>query len=134
MENFFAEKPKEGEPWDVVIIGSGPSSLTASIYTTRGAASTLILGGEIWGGQIMLTFLVDNYPCIPGIQGPDLVKKMRDHATSFGGELIEKNVDEVDFKKSPLELTAGSKKYLAKSVIIATGADTRCRGVQVEES
>ncbi len=133
MENFFAEKPKEGEPWDVVIIGSGPSSLTASIYTTRGAASTLILGGEIWGGQLMLTLLVDNYPGLPGIQGPDLVKKMRDHATSFGGELIEKNVDEVDFKKNPLELTAGGKKYLAKSVIIATGADTRWLGVPGEE-
>jgi len=49
---LYAQKPKEGEPWDVAIIGSGPAAFTAAIYTTRGAASTVILGGEIWGGQL----------------------------------------------------------------------------------
>lgn len=129
----FAEKPKQGESWDVVIIGSGPAGLTASIYTTRGAASTLIFGGEMWGGQLMLTTEVDNYPALPGIQGPELMQKMRDHATRFGGEFLEKNVEAVDFTKQPFELTAGGQVYLAKSVIISTGADTRWLGVPGED-
>lgn len=124
-KTIFASKPNEGGPWDVVIIGSGPAGLTAAIYTTRGAASTLILGGEKWGGQLMLTTTVDNYPALPGIQGPILMQKLRDHATLFGGEFVEKNVDEVNLEKVPFELTSGSQKYLAKSIIIATGADTK---------
>lgn len=131
-QNIFAPKPKQGEAWDAAIIGSGPASLAAAIYTTRGAASTLILGGEKWGGQLMLTTVVDNYPALPGIQGPDLMQKMRDHAVSFGAEFVEKNVESVDFSKNPFVLTAAGQNYLAKSVIIATGADTRWLGVPGE--
>ncbi len=120
-----ASKPQEGEPWDVVIIGSGPASLTAAIYTTRGAASTLILGGEKWGGQLMLTTNVDNFPGFPeGIQGPDLMSAMKKQAERFGATFIEKNVESVDFTKKPFELTASGTIYKATSVIIATGADT----------
>ena len=129
----FAPKPKEGEPWDVAIIGSGPAGFTASIYTTRGAASTIIFTGEVWGGQLMLTTTVDNYPALPGIQGPDLMQKMREHATMFGGELVEKNVTGVDFSKSPFELSVGEEKYSAKSVIIATGAETKWLEVSGED-
>lgn len=129
---IFADKPSQGQPWDIAIIGSGPASLTAAIYTTRGAASTLILGGEKWGGQLMLTTEVDNYPALPGILGPDLMNKMRDHATLFGAEFIEKNVEAVDFGSNPFKLTAGEQVYLASSVIIATGAETRWLGVPGE--
>lgn len=130
----FAEKPGEGKPWDVAIIGSGPAALTAAIYTTRGAASTLILGGESWGGQLMLTTTVDNYPGFPeGVQGPDLMKLMRKQAERFGAEFVQKNVDGVDFEKRPLEIAAGDKKYLAKTVVIATGADTKWLEVPGEE-
>jgi thioredoxin reductase (NADPH) len=131
----FAQKPKDStEPWDVVIIGSGPASLTAAIYTTRGAASTLILGGEKWGGQLMLTTEVDNYPGFPeGIEGPELMQKMRKQSERFGAEFIEKNVDAVDFGKEHFELIAGETKYLAKSVIIATGAETKWLGVPGED-
>lgn len=124
-------KPVDGQPWDIVIIGSGPAALTAAIYTTRGAASTLILGGEKWGGQLMLTTIVDNWPASPAIQGPDLMQKMKDHSLLFGAEFIQKNVESVDFSKHPFELTAGVK-YLAKSVIIATGAETVWLGVPGE--
>ena len=124
-EGVFSSKPKEGEPWDVIIIGSGPASLTAAIYTTRGALSTLILGGEKWGGQLMLTTAVDNFPALPGIQGPELMQKMRDHAVSFGAEFFEKNVDRVDFSRLPFEVFSGSERFISKTVIIASGAQTK---------
>jgi thioredoxin reductase (NADPH) len=122
----FASKPKEGEAWDVIIIGSGPASFTAAIYTTRGAASTLIIGGEKWGGQLMLTTSVDNFPGFDeGIQGPELVMKMRRQAERFGAEFIEKNVKSVSFGKKPFEVSTADNTYFAKSVIIATGASDK---------
>lgn len=125
MQNIFAAKPKEGESWDVVVVGSGPAGLAAAVYTTRGAASTLILGGTPWGGQLMLTTTVDNYPGFPeGIQGPDLMAAMRKQALRFGAEFLEVNLDSIDVDKKPFELVASGKTYLAKSVIIATGAKT----------
>lgn len=130
----YSTKPKEGEPWGVAIIGSGPAGLTAAIYTTRGASSTIILGGEIWGGQLMLTTEVDNYPGFPkGILGPDLMLNIRKQAERFGAEFIEKNVTAVDFSKKPFELTSENNKYLAKAVIIATGAETKWLGIPGEE-
>ena len=132
-QQIFAEKPSEGQPWDVAIIGSGPSALTAAIYTTRGAAYTVILGGEKWGGQLMLTTEVDNWPGDPGVLGPDLMTKMKEHSTRFGGEFVASNVEAVEFAKRPFELTAGGKKYLANSVIIATGAETRWLEVPGED-
>ncbi len=123
--DVFASKPGSGEPWDVAIIGSGPAALTAAIYTTRGALSTLILGGEKWGGQLMLTTTVDNYPGFPeGIQGPDLMTAIRRQAERFGGEFQQVNVEKVELGKRPFELTAGGTVSLAKVVIIATGAST----------
>jgi thioredoxin reductase (NADPH) len=130
----FASKPKEGEPWDVAIIGSGPAAMTAGIYTTRGAASTLILAGASWGGQLMLTTTVDNFPGFPqGIQGPELMLAMKKQVKRFGAEFVESDVKQVDFKKTPFEIVANSTKYIARSVIIATGADTKWLGVPGED-
>lgn len=130
----YALKPKEGDPWDVAIIGSGPAGLTAAIYTTRGAASTLLLAGEKWGGQLMLTTTVDNFPGFPeGVEGPDLMMRMRKQAERFGSEVVESNVDGVDFEKKPFEIAAGGKVYHAKSIVIATGAETRWMEVPGEE-
>lgn len=132
-ENVFASKPVEGQPWDVAIIGSGPAGLTAAIYTTRGAVSTVIFGGEVWGGQLMLTTKVDNYPALPGIDGPDLMKKMREHSTLFGAEFLEKNVEKVDLNNMPFKLIAGGSEFYCKCLIIATGAATKWLGVAGEE-
>jgi len=132
----FTKKPAEGESWDVVIIGSGPSGLTSAIYTTRGAASTLILGGEKWGGQLMLTTEIDNFPAHPGILGPDLMAKMREHALMFGAEFVEKNVESVslDAEGKIHTVIADEQEYKARSVIVATGADTRWLGIPGEDT
>jgi thioredoxin reductase (NADPH) len=133
--NLFANKPTSpGVPWDVVIVGSGPAGLTAAIYTTRGAASTLVLGGEKWGGQLMLTSIVDNFPGFQdGIEGPLLMENMKNQAVRFGAEFRPINVTSVDFSSRPFKLTANDQQLLAKSVIIATGAETKWLGAEGED-
>ncbi|QQG41736.1 MAG: thioredoxin-disulfide reductase [Candidatus Woesebacteria bacterium] len=125
-QQIFSSKPSDPKgPWDVAIVGSGPSGLTAAIYTTRGAASTLILGGEVWGGQLMLTTEVDNFPGFPqGILGPKLIGEMRAQAERFGAEFVGQNVTSIDVTKQPFQLTVNSQQYSARSIIIATGAET----------
>lgn len=135
LMDTFTSKPNESEPWDVAIIGSGPAGLTAAIYTTRGAASTLLLAGDVWGGQLMLTTVVDNFPGFPnGIEGPELLKNMRAQAERFGVEFIEKNATSVKFDQSPFVLSTNENTYAAKSIIIATGANTRWLAVPGEDT
>lgn len=115
----------ENSTWDVLIIGSGPAALTAAIYTARGAASTLIIGGEKWGGQLMLTSTVDNFPGFSeGVQGPDLMQAMRKQAERFGVKFIEKNADKVDLSQTIFSVSVGAENYSGKTVIVATGAET----------
>lgn len=131
--SVIAPHPTGNDPWDVVIIGSGPSALTAAIYTTRGAVSTLILGGEKWGGQLMLTTEVDNFPGFPkGIMGPELMQNMRDQAERFGAKFVGRNATTFQFDKSPFEIGDDAEVYKARSVIVATGAETRWLGVPGE--
>lgn len=125
-KQIFAKIPETPEgPWDVIIIGSGPAAFTAAIYTTRGAASTLILGGEVWGGQPMTTTVIDNYPGFPeGVAGSDLMMKMKDQSERFGACFKGESVNSVDFSKKPFEVGTRQMKYLGRSVIVATGAQT----------
>jgi len=134
MSDKFFELPKENEPWDVIIVGSGPSSLTAAIYTTRGASSTLIIAGEKWGGQLMLTTEVDNFPGFPnGIMGPQLMQNMREQAERFGAQIIEKNATNIKKDGDLVVVTVEDKEYKAKSAIIATGADTKWLNIPGEQ-
>jgi len=111
--------------FDVVIIGSGPAGLTAGVYTSRGNATTLLLGGSKWGGQLMFTSTVDNFPGFPeGVMGPDLMVRLKDQAVRFGVDFRPLDVTKVNFQKSPFEITAGSETFLGKTVIVATGAET----------
>ncbi len=120
--------------WDVLIIGSGPASFTCAVYTARGAASTLVLAGETWGGQLMLTTKVDNFPGFPdGIGGSDLMVNMRKQAERFGTEILNKTVTNVNFTKTPFEIFVKDEKYLAKTVVVATGAQTIWLGVPGEK-
>lgn len=122
--------------YDVIIIGSGPAGLTAAIYTTRADLKTLIIGGTKWGGQLMLTTLVENFPGFPeGIQGPDLMQNMRKQAEHHGAEIVDGEFVSGDFTKvkGPFKVRTSEKEYEGKSVIIATGADTKWLGVPGEE-
>ncbi len=122
------------ETFDIAIIGSGPAGLTAGIYASRGAASTMLFAGEKWGGQLMLTSTVENYPgFVDGIEGPDLMVAMKDQAEKLGVKIMNVNVTEVDFSVSPFKVKSGADWYLAKAVIIATGAETLWLGVPGEE-
>src|ERR1700692_1020300 len=123
----------ENNIYDVIIIGSGPAGLTASIYTTRASLKTLVIAGEKWGGQLMLTTEVENFPGFPeGIQGPDLMANMRKQAERHGAEFVDVNFASGDFSKAPFKVQAGEKSYEGKSIIIATGADTKWLGVSGE--
>ena len=120
--------------YDVIIIGSGPAGLTAAIYTTRASLKTLVIAGSKWGGQLMLTTLVENYPGFTeGVQGPDLMLNMRKQAEKFGAEFIDEDFVSGDFSKRPFKITASDKTFEGKSVIIATGADTKWLGVPGEK-
>jgi len=112
--------------YDVIIIGSGPAGLTSAIYTTRADLKTLVIAGGKWGGQLMLTTLVENFPGFPeGIQGPELMANMRKQAEKFGTEFLDEDFVSADFSKKPFVITASDKTFKTKSVIIATGADTK---------
>lgn len=120
--------------YDVIIIGSGPAGLTAAIYTTRANLKTIIIAGVKWGGQLMLTTLVENYPGFPqGIQGPDLMAAMRKQAEKHGAEFVEFDFQAGDFSKRPFQVKADGKEYQGKAVIIASGADTKWLGVPGEK-
>lgn len=125
------------ETSDLVIIGSGPAGLTAAIYTARGNLSTTVLAGARWGGQLMLTTAVENFPGFPdGIQGPQLMMAMRQQAERLGVKIVNRDVSEVDFSRqsaSPFRLIADGQEYLARSVIIATGSVSRWLGVPGEQ-
>ncbi len=114
---------------NVIIIGSGPAGYTAAIYTARANLSPLLLaselsGQQIPGGQLMYTTEVENFPGFPeGIQGPELMDRMRKQVLRFGTEIIEENVEEVDFKPGgPFRIRSGSGWHESRAVIIATGA------------
>jgi len=123
--------------YDVIIVGSGPAGLTAAIYTTRANLKTVMIAGLKWGGQLQLTTDVENFPGFPdGVQGPDLMLKMRSQAEKFGTEFVQADMDPADFTKmngGPFTVTAGGKSFTGKTLLIATGADAKTLGVTGEK-
>ncbi|MBT6401384.1 thioredoxin-disulfide reductase [candidate division WWE3 bacterium] len=114
--------------YDVLILGGGPSGLTAAVYASRAQLKTLIVGGAPSGGQLTTTTDVENYPGFPeGIQGPQLIEDMRKQATRFGAEHVESNVTEISgsFNDRFTIKTDANTEYKGKTVIIATGASAR---------
>jgi thioredoxin reductase (NADPH) len=110
--------------YNTIIIGSGPAGLTAALYAARAELKPLVIAGLAPGGQLMLTTEVENYPgFINGIMGPELMDNMMKQAARFGAEIINENATVVDFTKKPFAVKTDNREYMAKTVIIATGAE-----------
>ena len=119
--------------YDVIIIGSGPAGLTSAIYASRARLNTLIFAGAFWGGQLMLTTEVENFPGFPeGIIGPSLMDNMRRQAERFGAKIVFENAASVDFSSKPFKISVGNEVFEARSVIIATGASPKFLGLESE--
>ncbi|MCA9828306.1 MAG: thioredoxin-disulfide reductase [Nitrosopumilus sp.] len=133
------ENPKTSDKsktkFDVVIIGAGPSGYTAGIYCSRAGYDTLILSGILPGGQLVNTTEVENYPGFEnGIMGPDLMIDMRKQSQRMGTTIIDDEVVNVDFRRTPFKVLTASEEYDARAVIIATGANPRKLGLDGEQT
>ena len=118
--------------YDVIILGSGPAGLTAAIYAQRFGLSTVLVAGRTWGGQLMYTTDVENFPGFAHIMGPDLMQKMRDQVKGLGVEILDLDFTRLDATKKPFVVTAEDKTLEGKTVIVATGADTKWLGLPNE--
>ncbi|MEI7604266.1 MAG: thioredoxin-disulfide reductase [bacterium] len=120
--------------YDTIIIGSGPAGLTAAIYTSRAKLNTLVIGGYVSGGQLMITSEVENFPGFPdGVMGPELMMNMRKQAEKMGANILDMDVDKVDLSKDIKEIFVGDKIFTAPSIIIATGASAMWLGLDSEK-
>ncbi len=118
----------------VIIIGSGPAGLTAAIYAARANLQPLVLAGGLYGGQLMLTTDVENYPGFPeGIMGPDLMIKFREQAERFGARIENVDAISADFSRRPFIVRTADEEFHAKTVIVATGASARWLEIPGEE-
>ena len=122
------------ELFDVAIIGSGPAGLTAAIYTARAGLKTVVFAGTKWGGQLMQTSVVENFPGFPdGIDGPVLMENMKKQAEKFGAKIIFENVISIQLTANRYLLTAAGASAEARAVILATGAETKWLGLPNEQ-
>lgn len=121
---------------NVIIIGSGPAGYTAALYTARANLNPLVITGNEIGGQVAITYEVENYPGFPeGLTGPELVEKFQQQAEKFGARIEYDWVSEVDFQRHPFVVrTANGAEHLAKAVIISTGATPRKLNIPGEQA
>ena len=118
---------------DVLIIGSGPAGCTAALYASRAGYSTVVLHGDLPGGQLTQTTEIENFPAFEGT-GIELVDKMRDQSMKYGAKYLQETVDEVNLGVFPRRITTHSHHgLLAKSLIIATGAKAKYLGIPSEQ-
>ena len=118
---------------ELIVIGGGPAGYTAALYAARGNLNPLVIEGFAFGGQLMITSDVENYPGFrDGIMGPELMATMRAQAERFGAEMLSDDVTRVDFSERPFRVYVGDDEYRAKAVIVATGATARKLGLESE--
>jgi len=119
---------------EVIILGSGPAGYTAALYTARANLKPLVFTGLQPGGQLTITTDVENYPGFPnGIQGPEMMDLFRAQVARFGTELIDAQVERVDFSKRPFTVWSDGKSHQSKSIIVATGASALLLGLPSEQ-
>ncbi len=119
----------------VILIGSGPAGYTGAVYAARAALSPMLITGVEVGGQMTTTTDVDNWPGDDlGVQGPELMERMKRHAEKFGTKLVYDNVNKVDVSKRPFSIYADSNSYTCDALIIATGASAKYLGIASEEA
>jgi thioredoxin reductase (NADPH) len=124
----------ENEIRNTIVIGGGPAGYTAALYAARADLNPLVIEGFNWGGQLMITSDVENYPGFKGgILGPLLMEEFRSQAEQFGAQFLTDDVTRVDFSERPFRVYVGDDEYLAETVIVATGATARQLGLPSEQ-
>jgi thioredoxin reductase (NADPH) len=119
---------------ELIIVGGGPAGYTAALYAARADLEPLVIEGFQWGGQLMITSDVENYPgYADGVMGPEMMADFRRQAERFGAEFITDDVTKVDFSEQPLRVWVGGDEYQARAVIVATGASARWLGIESED-
>src|SRR5678815_2152288 len=119
---------------DLIVIGGGPAGYTAALYAARANLEPLVIEGFQWGGQLMITSDVENYPGYPeGVLGPEMMKDFRRQAERFGAEFVSDDVTRVDLSERPFRVWVGDDEYRAEAVIVSTGAEARKLGLESEQ-
>jgi thioredoxin reductase (NADPH) len=119
----------------LLILGSGPAGYTAAVYAARANLNPVLITGMQQGGQLTTTTEVDNWPGDPeGLQGPQLMERMREHAERFNTEIIFDHINEADLTNRPFRLKGDSGEYTCDALIVATGASAKYLGMESEEN
>ncbi|MGD8322797.1 MAG: thioredoxin-disulfide reductase [Gammaproteobacteria bacterium] len=119
----------------LIIIGSGPAGYTAAVYAARAALQPVLITGIEVGGQMTTTTDVDNWPGDDeGVQGPELMERMKRHAERFGTELVYETINSVNLSSRPFTLSGDSGDFTCDALIIATGASAKYLGLPSEEA
>ncbi len=119
---------------NLIVFGGGPAGYTAALYSARANLEPLVIEGFNWGGQLMITSDVENYPGYPdGVMGPAMMQDFRRQAERFGAEYLTDDVTRVDFSERPFRVFVGDDEYRADAVIVATGASPRQLGLESEQ-
>jgi thioredoxin reductase (NADPH) len=119
---------------EIIVIGGGPAAYTAALYSARANLNPLVIEGFAWGGQLMITSDVENYPGYPdGVLGPEMMQDLRRQAERFGTEFLTDDVTKVDFSERPFKVWVGEDEYRAEAVVVATGANARQLGLDSEK-
>ena len=133
MKRESVRNNMDAEHRKVVIVGSGPAAYTAATYAARAELSPLVIAGIQFGGQLMLTTDVENYPGFPdGVTGPEMMELFQKQAERFGTDVLLEDADEIQLGEKPFRVRTASRVVTADAVILATGASARWLGLDSE--